>query len=928
MNRVKIIATLIATLVAFAALPAVPAFASAASKARLVQGTDVFPGALRTYKITVTNSEVSSLLATGKSINYIRIQLPSGQGVKTVVSPLPATPAGWKAPRVSTTANHITYDATGTGLAPGAAITLEFPASVARPAAGDRKGDFSVSVSSDAGQTTSVSTVDSTLSTMIRVLEVTNVQPVSPLGATAPVGYEDGTGTARQQTEWAVTVKNHATSALSVLPALRSTNNDTITNPTTATSVAGNDGTATTRIPVTLANVAADKPTTFTGSAKAEDGKSTTTTAIGEFQAGYIVQAAPYLEFQSATFKPTDIMGNRSYTFEIDTIKRNNPSLQLLSGSVVFRSPTGAATAPVAIDALTSFADATAQTLKFTAPATLFAALENPADPKSFRYTDGKYDAEFTFTGKDGNGFTDLDLNETVADVLTLDRIAPILDMLPLDLPSYTTDGVTYEQTRVKDGDAVIVKGTLDDSTAVLGEVGLEVVETGKRYLCPTTGTGALTRTGNTFTCTVKPTFESVGKVDATGKPVLDSTGKQIMIAAGKVHGFGIATDKAGNSDSDGSDDVEIDNQKPTLAEFAYVMANPDVDVNPFIVVQFDDNFAVLGGCSPRSYSVDGQLLVKEVRYYGAKTTCAGEKGKAGPTDNRRVLILSEKIDRGGSLPTPTVSYDPMGAHDGPDVDSPLSNDDVHDAAAQFIGETLRQTQNLLQPLAPSILKVTRNNNTEDAYYDDPDGDSGSQPGTYYTRFATNPTNANAADLRVSVDGALNGDTFEVFTRDAQGKETIHAAVKVIDNSGEATVALPIAAAQDAVQTFQLRFKSPTQVPGLETPFRIVFDALVPKSLKVERTGITNNVVQTFDDELIGSNFARHWSVIETQDSEENVRSANKVSGSRETRTVEGAFQGGTFTATIYEFDDNGQQFEDFAGNKLVSPVRTNVAAA
>ena len=453
----KAISVLIAAVLAFSLLPAVAAFASVPGTATLAAGANVFPGTGRDYSVTVTNSG----LPVQAPANAIRILLPSNAGIKNVATN-PTPPSGWNVTVTRTsTAQALTYTS-AVGLPGGSSVTFPFKADVLAPAAGDRAGVFQVSLSGDGGRTAQAASVaaNGTLTSTIRVLEL-----IGGIAATAPAGVTDGSGTGGQAITMAMSVKNHASQAMTVTPQITSNGGETISTPAPASVPAG--GTTNFSVPVTLPDVAANRVSRFTASASSNN--SSTPTSIYDFA----VQAKPSISLQTNSFSPRNVnTGPTAKTFTMQVNKTGTPALNVAGGALSFAGNT------VELSSGTGFNPGTQNNVGLS------------WGPEVISGANGGHDATFTFTGKDEND-APFSLTTTVTQLINIDNLAPTVT-IDVQLPA--------GQTAVKNNDTITVSGTIDDAAATLDFVRLQP-NVGQPIDVPvTTEDGA-------YTGSVNPTF-------------------------------------------------------------------------------------------------------------------------------------------------------------------------------------------------------------------------------------------------------------------------------------------------------------------------------------------------------------------------------------------------------------------------------------
>ena len=753
MSRRRVPAALGAAALMALALPAVPAFASATSTVGFLDATDadVLPGVVNVFDIKVTSGETAGTLGlgAGKSINAVRVILPTLAGITTQPVAADAIP-GWTTTRTSSNGLE-RYDlkATGAGIAPGASFTFPLPGLVARPATGDRSDAFQVGASSDAGSTYKSAT--GSLTTTVHTLLVKSLAVVDGPGQ----NVADGTGTAGQTVNAAVAVQNLASGAQTVTPALASNDTstpDTIAAPAAA-SVPGYTGTApgsyTFTVPVTLGKVTADKGRTFTATATAA--KSSATKAPFIQTLAYTAQVAPTYTLDKASFAPVAVNGRTSNAFSVAANKLGTPTLSQGAGTLTFRSVSnGATSAPIALQAPVAFGPSTnKQTLTFTTTQLNAANL-----------LDGKFDAVFSGSGTDGNGFPVAagTFAQTLTSVLSLDNLGPIVTTavtLPNDKDGDKTTAA--RDYNASDNNVITVTGDATDSVApILDSVSLECTSTTLSIAPINKPTVVVSGSKVTYTANFQPKFGACTTFDAVAR----------------------FADAAGNPGDATSSLITVDNIVPSVST-ADRKIKGSVGLYPFvdaakssILVNIDDNTlttgntatGVIGGCDAGAWKVDGQLLVQAVWYVGNDGTpvecTTGASGKpahtARPANNQRYLKLTSDIARGSTQPQPTVTYSSSRT-------SPFA-DPFKDAAGNIGLDGTQDTLNNLVPAAPVLVSATRNARAETAYND---GTS------FFTRFS-------GEDFKVTVSGGLNGDTIQLLKAGSPVKSTT-----VVSGGGE-----------------------------------------------------------------------------------------------------------------------------------------------
>lgn len=478
----KLLITLVAATLMLGGLTTVASAASPLTgTAQLTaDSTNVLPGGAKPFAFNVTNTSASSLLNPGQNINYVHVTLPSSKGVTTTDPAVaaPTAPSGWTATVISTPQglHAVKYQTTGSGIAPSASQQFAFPADVAAPANSDVAANFRVTISSNGGQTTETTTGNQ-IST-VRVLEILDV------GALAPAGVTDQSGTSGQAITYGVKVRNHAAQALTVTPKLASTGDDTIGN--VAAASISSKAQRTFEFPVTL-GAASGSPRTFTSGAEAPNAGALA------MELNFTVQAAPTLTLKGGSLSPRFVRASDllTYEFSVTAQKSGAPTLRLSDCTLSFANTTTTLVAPL------DFAE------------------NSESKMLSFKSTtvsgsEGEHAPTIKCNGVDGNDFA-LAFTPTISDVITIDNTLPNLNV--------TLSIVTSNQhhTAVKNGDTVRIQGTMDEAASV-DRANLRT-NTGQKIDC-TVPAG----TNSTFTCTLNdvsfdgPTTEVIAEAQVTDR--------------------------------------------------------------------------------------------------------------------------------------------------------------------------------------------------------------------------------------------------------------------------------------------------------------------------------------------------------------------------------------------------------------------------
>ncbi len=559
-------AVAVAAVATIAVLPVAPAFAEAASSARLAAGSVVYPGADRSFTIRVTNNEMALV---GRSINAIRVNFPVNEAGIRLGSTAGSAPGFSRA--TSTDLGSTQFNSYQLGsLRPGSSVDITFPATVGAPLAKDLLGDFRVQVSSDDFATSRNATGN--LVASVKVLEIVQdgLAPIAPTNADGSKGVTDGSGTAGQTITYATTVRNHARSSLAVQTGLRSSGSDA-SSPVSLTVPAG--ATATSQAPVALAEGTSDRAARFTASATAPG--ATAPEAFDDFT----VQAPASLAYDGLQPTRTTSGQGSGRDFTANVAKAGTPGISLERSTLSFGQNSASTAEPTSFGPGTGSGTLTYPFLEIVG-------------------ADGALAASVTSEVLDDN-LHSYAVSVGLGDVV-IDNLAPVIDFA-VSLPK-DRDG--DQQTAVKDGDRISVSGSISNA-ADLASDSLQVVlmpDAGDAVRVPVTVTGS--GDGRTFTGSVTHDWDEAARA---------------FVARAS------AQDTAGNTgDLQLEEPVTIDNVAPVLTGPGVVRERNRV------VVFFDDLTGVAGGCSPNAWRVDGQLRsVREVRTAdGAPCTETGAGGR------------------------------------------------------------------------------------------------------------------------------------------------------------------------------------------------------------------------------------------------------------------------------------------------------------
>jgi hypothetical protein len=559
----RIVSVIAAAAMIFAMMPAFGALASAAATANLNESSrQVFPGA-QNLSISVRNAENGFLGGVGgKSINWVRIILPTSRGFTLGAGPV--TQDGWTVSETRTSSSQtLTYF--GGALAAGSTTAFEFPVNVARPANSDREGPIQVLVSSNGGQTAEPATGN--LTSLVKILEVVRGHVVAPALAA------NGTASAGQLVDYRVRVRNHAANEVAVAPSLTPRDGDQIEGGGAARSIPGG-GTVRVfdyqlRMNPTITRDATHRY--IVGAAKS-DGSS----AAGAREFTHDVQLPPSLRLIENTFSPRYVQGNSiDYRFTAELQKTQTPALTIDSGTLSFADTT------VAIDTVQS-------------STTWAGNVQQPVVTQRTKALgpDGEHRVTYVFNITDGNGHSFSQTLQSAGNLVDIDALDPIIRNLQASLPGSQTDA--------KNDDRITITGQVEDRNADPAGLDLTLRVLGGREIPVPQENISTSNTSNgfSFSAEVRPDF---------------GTNEGLFIVEAE------AADRAGNTGDAVTDSIGIDNLPPVLGTQGYLLSPNTIEV------LFEENKLLLGGCNPMLYSVGGSIGVRSVSYSDGSPCQSGE---------------------------------------------------------------------------------------------------------------------------------------------------------------------------------------------------------------------------------------------------------------------------------------------------------------
>lgn len=714
----KLAATVVATVLAFALFPALSASAAVAGTASITAGKDGLPG-MRDMSVQVRSTTQQII---GDQVTRVDIILPPAFSQ----AQCPATPVGtWTCRVVTITGGAQTLVFEVGPLSGAGSVTFPFKAMATRPANNDSVGRVKVFLQSAPGaeMVEAVPTGVGALDAAIRILEVVPAL----MGATAPAGVVDGTGTASQQgLTYCAAVRNHARNLVPITVSMSSNGNETFSGPATQ-SATGLGATTTYCFGLDLGTVPSGSSAgrNFTATASAPNSQNATGAK------SFTVETAPLLNLLQNTFSHPVISTDDGlgYTFSIDANKQHFPGITGLSGTMTL---VGSGCDPINLASPPDVARPAQNGVELTYQVFMPCA----------GVPDGFYDADFTFAGTDDNGKA-YSQAMSLTDLIEIDNLAPILDLADIDPPS--------GQLQVTNGDSIRVTGSVNDTVARAPLTFVELQSTNGVRI-PVSVTTTSTATGYTFTGT------------ATLAGLTGDTDSLFAVAQ--------ACDRAPNCGGDTSNHLQIDTLDPFLVDPGYVVTGADYPTigttDPVIVITFSDRYTVRDGCDITHYRLSGSSagnFVSQV-YLSNGTPCGAGNApvpdNGWPADNQRILRPAQPI---GPESTPGVRYTPQ--------NNPVLalEDAANDGALNLAGLKDIRTESLIAPLIPDLQTVARNaaaGHNENAPLDE---------GAYWTRFDGN-------DALLSYLGANPGYFVEVL--DENG-----ASLLVEEADGTVTIPVP-----------------------------------------------------------------------------------------------------------------------------------------
>lgn len=556
-----------------------------------------------------------------------------------------------------------------------------------------------------------------------------------------------------------------------------------------------------------------------------------------------VVEAAPRLALDADSFAPRFVRSDVPIKYRF-RVDANKSNPPTLRLSSCMLSFAGTATR---LPGSIRFGPGTAaQTLSFS--------------PTVVNGDEGAHTVRMSCDGVDGNDHP-ASYRLTEPNLVTIDNTPPVLTV-DLDIP----DG----QDAVKSGDTLTIRGAVDED-AELDFVGLRS-DAGETFPCTPSGT-------EEFECEVSPDF-----ADGTTEVLAEAQ----------------ATDRAGNVGAASSDPVAVDLVPPKLVVARTLSTRQ-------LLVRFDEDNVIRGGCNPTQWDVGGHLVVKVLFSNGDDCTsppqAAGRSGPSGAPSNSRILVLADALRDRDETPVVTYTRSAAGA----------PSDNVRDDAANLAASArVRAVPGILPP-PPELVAVTRTDSTNPGERERSvkDGE-GTKPDT-----DTHWTNQPGDDLRVEFTGARKG--YRVQVVDGNG-DPVGSPQKVTAESGGGVVAVPIG----RVDRRYVRGLRLINAAGAGDPayFDVVLDRVVPRINGATADG--DNVAVRFTEPIpFGSDFANDWFAWEKVSGGRDYYQARRVDRTDDSaeRVLTVPFEDrGPFGGVDYVFTSTGPgaaRYEDRAGNAL-----------
>lgn len=606
-------ALVVVAVTSLAASVATPAFASTTDAAKVSTPsttTNVLPNTStdqspRNFSFSITDPTPSPSMVTLVEIFY-----PTAAGIVLPSNPSITAPVNWTATPQSSadgSTQWVTFrwNTKVLGMVPAQPTTFTIPAVVHEPASSSVSGTWVVEDSRDGGKTL-LPTTPSQFTTTVNTLQLASLVPAAPAGVT------DHTGTAGESITYSAVVRNFAANARSIAPTLVSSSNDVITAPA-AQNIAGDGGSATFSIPVTLGSAG-----TSTFTANSPD-------SVAPAMDTFTVQ--PPADISLTTLGPSRV-GAGGHDVTVSSTKTGSQALQVQSATLS-AGPLGSTA--TAVPNFAAGNQTTAQNFKF--PVVVTSSVQ-----------DGDYPTTVTAQVLDDNGFAYSVTHSPTNDVV-VDTTAPTVNPPTITLPN---DANGAPQSATKNGDTLTIAGVVGPVTDLDTKslhVSLTPNDGSAARQVTSCGSGLTAAANNTYTysCTFSGSWSGATTSVVANVQVSDTTGN--------------ASTVSGNSNS-----VPVDNAAPT--------AGPQATLTSTVNLQFPfldaggDSTGFTGGCDPNDYVLNGAAA-------GAVAAVGGGVCSSGSTSPRGVgfRVLTLRTPLNADTTSSTITYQPSATSRSPLVD-------------------------------------------------------------------------------------------------------------------------------------------------------------------------------------------------------------------------------------------------------------------
>lgn len=882
---------------------ALPAYAAGPPATASVDVAEVLAGEQTPFVFSVTNAGATASplpvppSEPGATINWIRVW-PQNTGDFTIEA---ADAAGWT-PKLRDTDGDSVIDAVdfeGGSLAAGDSIDLNVLATAVPPAA-DQVANWSVRVSEDDGLNTGAATAAGNLSTVIRVLEVTQSL------VSAPAGVLDGTATADQDGLAVTTaVTNHGSQALNVDPSLVSNGNDTITDQGADSIASG--GSRSFTFPVDLGSSTTTRTFLADATAPGADARQLDSAPL-------IAETPAAFAFVGGTLSPTAAVSGSAQTFTLSVAKANPPAVTFDLANSVLEFTKGA-------DSFSTTLASPATTARDGENLGLsFQSITIPGSP-SGRDLDGRYNLELTLEGVDDNGAA-VSRVVSISDTFDIDNLMPFVNPI-LEGPAgqITRSGVSAAKT----GDLLTFSGEIKQGAAtadppdpsaqiascevvVTDEDGL-VVERQVVALSSCANNGGQISGSTTLASTIESGFAFLEVVvsDAAGNttPVTRSTEFVLIDNLAPVFDRALTGCGATAGTCDPNTTIRLFLSEPVKAPISPVSAPAQTPSQLKGIADTVTSRATPPLFSPTDFAVSGNQVT------GVVTSCAADGWCDGVT-----LTVAQAF----------------GDDDNPDVDYAFTEipgrSRAQDAVTLELGDQLIQTIDGIVPDLPTLATVTQDG--VDATGAPVQNERGLQDGAFFTNQELPTFNIQGLGLAytgiVAIDSDANGDY------DPLADNAIAACVSESDAVAcqtdpedaflaDGAYALVVASRDEQGNLSEGRTGALAGKNGV--PVTLNIDNAAPTAADFSAAGVSDIAVSFSEVLGSGANAAADWFARRALPNDKFERfDVGAVSGTGDARTLtidDTDYAPGVAEQVLYTFgrSDASQRYQDRAGNYL-----------